>query len=1024
MKSILRLKLIGLLILLSNLLIAQNNDRRAGVITMKLSEKKCQSLETKGMWRSATGNIQMGDKSFDDLLTRSKATRLKRIFPYAGKFEAKHRKHGLHQWYELSFDPSLDVVAVSKEYGNHQDVSEVSYIYDAVLFDEIRTSEQSLDVPPNDPQYEDQWGYNNTGQTGGTANIDINLEDAWSLETGSSNIVVAIIDTGVDPDHEDLAANMWVNSGEIAGNGIDDDNNGYIDDINGYHFAEDRGDVSSFTLDHGSHVAGTVAAVNNNGTGVAGVAGGDGTQGGVKLMSCGIFTEQGISNNIPAAFVYAADNGAVIAQNSWGSSTTGFFSPLQRAGIDYFVDEAGYDENGNPSGPMQGGLVIFAAGNDNLDSERYPAYYPRVMAVGAVDHNNDPASFTNYGDWVDIAAPGVDILSTYRNNGYGLLSGTSMACPHVSGVAALIASRFQGNITPAEIRERIENTATASNYNIPLGAGLLNAFDAINLDASTLNFPKLEVIYDQVDETLTYGDSHTDNLTIRNVGNLPVDYTLTPLEGIDFVDVEGQEVERFYQNFETLQTGMLAEDIPDWHDFRDLTTTGDWMVSNIDPYSGSNHLYVNTANFSSDNQFSNSSVIYTAPFFPPTDQGYYGMSLKIKFSRPMDFQIGLNGIDWFRDSSSGYLDFKEDGTVVTENATGTDLMTIPATEFPIGEYYDIKLIVENNEDSHMRIYVNDELIAIGAAPFNQEVGSMRLLVDETKTIQGEIFIDDIKFFTGLQQEVIWFDDSGVISGTLLPGEEIQYPFTINALPELTANRRYETGIDLESTAVSHEEARYRVYMTIEDVPITNLAPDGIASQSSTLFNAVAGRAIDRDTNGEWVGGSITHTSNEANPFWQVALAETSDIEEIVLFNRIDNCCEERLTNFTVSILNNGTTIFSQSYNQTVNGSLSIDVPNVIGDVVKVQLDETNVLSLAEVEVYGVEIADECVDNLIQQNNLDIIQDYSANFTIETNGKVLAGYDVEYNAGQSVEMTEGFEVELSGIYHVYIQSCSN
>ena len=104
--------------------------------------------------------------------------------------------------------------------------------------------------------------------------------------------------------------------------------------------------------------------------------------------------------------------------------------------------------------------------------------------------------------------------------------------------------------------------------------------------------------------------------------------------------------------------------------------------------------------------------------------------------------------------------------------------------------------------------------------------------------------------------------------------------------------------------------------------------------------------------------------------------------------------------------------------------MSIDVPNVIGDVVKVQLDETNVLSLAEVEVYGVEIADECVDNLIQQNNLDIIQDYSANFMIETNGKVLSGYDVEYNAGLSVEMTEGFEVELNGIYHVYIQSCSN
>ena len=271
--------------------IAQDNMQE-GVIRIKLNQETTKILESKGTTLIGKGQL-MGIAKLDQAFLKSKAKKLKRVFPDAGKYENKHRKYGLHQWYELDFDANLTSKEMASEFNNIEGVEEIALKPNYSLYDhENKTNAlEPLTSPPNDPSYNTQWGYNNTGQDGGTPNIDVNCPEAWEITTGQSDVIVAIIDTGMDPNHEDLAANMWINNDEIPNNGIDDDNNGYVDDINGYFFAENRSDVTSFSQNHGSHVSGTVGAVNNNGIGVSGVAGGDGNGDGVRLMSCGIFTD-------------------------------------------------------------------------------------------------------------------------------------------------------------------------------------------------------------------------------------------------------------------------------------------------------------------------------------------------------------------------------------------------------------------------------------------------------------------------------------------------------------------------------------------------------------------------------------------------------------------------------------------------------------------------------------------------------------------------------------------------------------
>ena len=453
-----------------------------------------QSMDRGPVRLSNEGYVQTGIATFDKLASKYQGTKLKRVYRPAGKFEERHKKFGLHLWYELemnnldnsTLDQSVtdfkklnEIQAVEKKYDKKLSVTDKSY------------NPAGASFIPNDPMFANQWHYNNTGQTGGTPGSDINLPEAWSIQKGSSNVVVAVIDQGIDIHHVDLAGAIWVNQAEKNGTpGVDDDNNGYIDDIYGYCFADNIGTIPAGQ--HGSHVAGTIGAITNNGIGVSGIAGGSGSGDGVRLMSCAVFSNYN-QDGFGEAFVYAADMGAVIAQNSWGYTAAGVYEQSVLDGIDYFIATAGMDINGNQVGPMAGGLAVFAAGNNNTQEKWYPAYYDHVLSVAALDHNSQIAYYSNYGSWIDIAAPGGNtsnsvnqgVLSTTPGNAYSYFMGTSMACPHVSGVAALVVSQFEGpGLTSQAVWDRIIQGADNIDSVNPsyiglLGSGRLNAYKAL-----------------------------------------------------------------------------------------------------------------------------------------------------------------------------------------------------------------------------------------------------------------------------------------------------------------------------------------------------------------------------------------------------------------------------------------------------------------------------------------------------------------------------------------------------------------
>lgn len=428
---------------------------------------------------------------------------VERLFTGPARFEARKRARGLHLWYRVTFDESTPVTRAATDIMSAGGIQEINYVH------EVRFTDAPATWPFDDPRLPDQWHYMNFGsgihQEEGS---DINLFPAWNVTTGSPDVIVAVIDSGVDVDHEDLAWNMWVNEAELNGQpGVDDDGNGYVDDIHGFNFVVGSGNqpVGQITAeDHGTHVAGTIAAVNNNGIGVSGIAGGDYAAGrpGVRIMSCQ--TGPG-SAYIAQAFIYAADNGAVITQNSWGCDPT--YTVVLEA-IDYFNECAGMettqvvDDDGDPvydgeipvvdigvqNGPMAGGLTIFAAGNSSSSTvDVFPADYENVLAVASIGPDYRLASYSNYGEWVDISAPGGDVqdmqqvLSTVPNDGYQTMQGTSMACPHVSGVAALVVSAFGG---PGFTNDNLRTILTTGvrdideynpSYTGRMGAGLIDA---------------------------------------------------------------------------------------------------------------------------------------------------------------------------------------------------------------------------------------------------------------------------------------------------------------------------------------------------------------------------------------------------------------------------------------------------------------------------------------------------------------------------------------------------------------------
>lgn len=397
------------------------------------------------------GIVLTGIPSLDRLCKLYTATSIERVFPYSPLNDEKHRRHGLHLWYELRFSSKENALKVASAYASLNEVSAAEPLYQTKLitgqFKAMdNTASTASALPFNDPYLSKQWHYHNTGDFEGTPGSDINLFEAWKVTAGKPNVVVSVHDEGVDYTHEDLAANMWKNMAEYNGRpNVDDDNNGYIDDIYGYNFTQHSGNIDK--MEHGTHVSGTIAAVNNNGKGVCGVAGGTGAGDGARIMSCQILGGSG-SSNIPASYVYAADNGSLISQNSWGYTSPDSYEQAVLDAIDYFIAEAG-----NFAGsPMAGGVVIFAAGNDDANEHTYPGYYSSVVAVSSLGPTSQRAWYSNYGEWIDIASYGGDdtkhaqnqVLSTIPNNGYAYMQGTSMATPHVSGIAALILSKHGG----------------------------------------------------------------------------------------------------------------------------------------------------------------------------------------------------------------------------------------------------------------------------------------------------------------------------------------------------------------------------------------------------------------------------------------------------------------------------------------------------------------------------------------------------------------------------------------------------
>ena len=603
----------------------------AGQIQVKLTP---QAQAQVGLSRVGTAGaaVTANVPALSQLNAQMGVTTMRRLFRPAGRHEARHAQWGLDRWYVVEFNGPVNAQSAAATYAASPAVEVAERTYEKQLLGQRMT----LDGPPDDPLYDLQWHYDNDGtiSENAIADADIDAPEAWALETGMPDVIVQIIDSGIDTDHPEFAGALWVNPGEDANgngvfdnfaaadggdlNGVDDDNNGFVDDIIGYGHGDDVSvpeagpDSEGGSGSHGVHTAGTIGARSNNGVGVAGVAGGDGTaDSGVRLMISQTFGNANI-DGFAEATVYAADNGAVISNNSWGYTNPGVFEQSVLDAIDYFTANAG-----GPDAPIDGGLYVASAGNSGTDEEWYPGFYEPALAVSSLGVAFQRSLFnstgsSNFGSWVDVAGPGGDfatnnvieelVLSTViagesinapELENYDYYQGTSMSGPHVAGVAALVASyefRRGNTLSQADLRARVASPNTTKEidaynpgYEGQLGVGMASAFLAITNPAGDGTPPDTitdltvdDVVGNAVQLSFTVPEDSEepapdeDGVGLLRVNGLELRYSTEPITEDNFGDAfiaqieldgppeAGQEIEVTIENLSYNETYYFA----------------------------------------------------------------------------------------------------------------------------------------------------------------------------------------------------------------------------------------------------------------------------------------------------------------------------------------------------------------------------------------------------------------------------------------------------------------------------------